>query len=64
MTKFMWVYNLVLPILCYIIGVICGQRSVIYASDIAAEAESEPIEIDDDCINHVGYTPEQMGYDK
>lgn len=59
-----FVTNFLLPIACFVIGVICGQRSVIYASDIASEIETEPIEIDDDCINHVGYTPEQMGYEK
>lgn len=60
-----FVTNFMLPIACFVIGVICGQRSVIFREDIAAEAESEPIEIaDDDCIIHVCYTPEQMGYDK
>ena len=40
--------QLLLPIACYFIGVAVGKAS-----------EKNKVE-----IQHVGYTPEQMGYDK
>ena len=61
MSKAILCYNMVLPILCYIIGVICGRRSVIYKEDIASEFESI---VEDDELTHVEYTHEQMGYEK
>jgi len=40
--------QLIVPVICYFIGVAVGRRT--------AKTEVE--------IQHVGYTPEQMGYDK
>lgn len=60
-----FVTNFLLPIACFFIGVVCGQRSVIFREDIAAEAEYEPVAEDDGIeITHVEYTHDQMGYDK
>ena len=56
-----FVTNFLLPLGCFFIGVICGQRSVIYREDIAAECDSIA---DNDDIVHVEYTHDQMGYDK
>ncbi len=53
----MIIYNLILPILCYALGVFCGVMAVKRGDDIRSE-------IDDEDIQHVGYTHEQMGYDK
>lgn len=53
----MIIYNLILPILCYALGVFCGVMAVKNRDDIRSE-------FDDADIQHVGYTPEQMGYDK
>lgn len=61
MDKAILCYNLMLPILCYIIGVICGRRSVIFREDIAAEFA--PVAEDDE-LTHVEYTHDQLGYDK
>lgn len=58
MDKTYLISQLVVPILCYIIGVICGRRSVLYKEDLASEFDEETE------IAHVSYTPEQMGYDK
>ena len=49
------VYNLLLPILCYAIGVICGIKST--------QVKIKPF-ADEDEIQHVEYTHDQMGYDK
>lgn len=56
-TTKMLIYNLVLPILCYALGVFCGVMAVKRGDDIRSE-------IGDEDIQHVGYTHEQMGYDK
>ena len=53
----MYFYNLILPVNTFILGVITGALAIIYRTDIKSE-------IDDADIQHVGYTPEQMGYDK
>lgn len=53
----MYFYNLFLPVITFILGVIFGILSMVYRTDIKSE-------IDDEDIQHVGYTPEQMGYDK
>ena len=41
----------------YVLGVFCGVMAVTHRDDIKSE-------IDDDDIQHVGYTQDQMGYDK
>ena len=52
------IMQFVLPIACYFIGVYIGdRRGFDRAWDIISQALSEDIQ-------HVGYTPEQMGYDK
>ena len=43
--------QLVLPIVTYFIGVYVGKKS-------------EAVRFEDALIQHVGYTEEQMGYDK
>lgn len=55
--KSLLIYNLLLPLLCYVLGVFCGVMEVTHRDDIKSE-------IDDDDIQHVGYTQDQMGYDK
>ena len=54
MTILFW--HIVLPIATYFIGIIIGAL-IILKKDKRKTAE-------DDSIQHVGYTPEQMGYDK
>ena len=53
--------NILLPLACFAIGVVCGRRSVIYVEDIASEYESLT---DNEDITHVEYTSDQLGYDK
>ena len=53
----MYFYNLFLPVITFILGAIIGILSVVYRTDIKSE-------INDADIQHVSYTPEQMGYDK
>ena len=48
--------QLLLPIACYFIGVAVGKR--------IGAVKITQTNIGDDSIQHVGYTPEQMGYDK
>ena len=50
--------QLFLPIVTYFIGVLIGALIIL-------RKEKKPnSSYEDDSIQHVGYTPEQMGYDK
>ena len=44
------------------LGVLAVYRTLLYREDIASELSDSIVEDDD--IIHVGYTAEQMGYDK
>ena len=50
--------QLLLPIVCYFIGVAVGRRTK------SANVSQNAIGDDVVQISHVGYTSEQMGYDK
>ena len=49
--------QLLLPIATYFIGVIVGVLIIL-------KKDRKSKRIEDDCIQHVGYTMEQCGYDK
>ena len=55
-----YIWQLALPMCCFAIGVMCGRRSVKYKDAIISECADDI----DECIQHVGYTPEQCGRDK
>ena len=47
--------QLIVPIVCYFIGVFVGKRTnTVKINQIGSDVE----------IQHVSYTPEQLGYDK
>lgn len=50
--------QLLLPIVCYFIGVAVGRRTQ------SAKVSQNAVGDDVVQISHVGYTREQMGYDK
>ena len=65
--------QIVLPIICYFIGVYIGdRRGFNRAWDTISEAvekelkdyRDEKLGVKNEEIQHVEYTPEQMGYDK
>ena len=58
MTILLW--HILLPIATYFIGIIVG---VLIMGKIINKKIDEIFD-EDDSIQHVGYTPEQMGYDK
>ena len=55
--------QVLLPLATYFIGVFIGRRSVLkYIYVLEDDDQAELTEQDE--IQHVGYTPEQCGYDK
>ena len=58
MTILLW--HILLPIATYFIGIIVG----VLIMDKIINKKIDEIFDEDDSIQHVGYTPEQMGYDK
>lgn len=56
--------GLVIPLVAYFLGVMIGRRSVFKQLEAYYEGEPSYDTVDADSIQHVGYTQEQMGYDK
>ena len=48
-------------IACYFVGILIGRKTAKCKCDQCREVF---IDVDQDEIQHVGYTPEQCGYDK
>ena len=66
MTILLW--HILLPVATYFIGVVIGmkieQKRCLDDFDELVKQRIVKHRIEDDSIQHVGYTPEQMGYDK
>ena len=56
--------NSVLDFICglALLGLII-HHLIVYRDDLSSEVNSDPL-VEDDELIHVGYTPEQMGYEK